>query len=206
VFHRGGSKTTGASDTVKSLKVYDGYDWAVPRAESYSSYRELALMDFAACARVYKSAGVSIPADIDAVYDILVTNQLLTEKMKALEIQFESFVASIAGALSPRSGSNLGTLQAFMGRQPRKGVEDDGIYKFALQEYLGMDGTKEIWMKHFWTKMMANGMIGLLLAGGLQSCGPVTAIQDRFGILQLTTTTIQLHGGYITIVPILLVI
>ena len=76
---------TGASDSVKALRVYNGYSWQAPKAQDYAKYRDLAMLDLAAGARVYKKAGVSIPTDIDTVFDILVTNQLLTEKLTSYE-------------------------------------------------------------------------------------------------------------------------
>ena len=85
---------TGASDSVKALRVYNGYSWQAPKAQDYAKYRDLALLDLAAAARVYKKVNVAIPSDIDAVFDILVTNQLLAEKLTAYKAFIDNLFAN----------------------------------------------------------------------------------------------------------------
>ena len=91
VFCRGAlTPLNGESDNVKALKVYNGYSWQAPHSQDYAKYRDLALLDLAAAARVYGSTGVPVSNDIDAVFDILVTNALLTSKLFAQYIKIQT--------------------------------------------------------------------------------------------------------------------
>ena len=123
---------TGASDSVKALRVYNGYAWQAPKTQDYSKYRDLALLDLAACARVYKKANVAIPTDIDTVFDIIVTNQFLTEKLTA----YEGFIDNLFSkniCLKP----NLKT--QYLG-DPLDGFKTDG-YKELQRTYIGSGKT-----------------------------------------------------------------
>lgn len=74
VFVRGGTDTTGASDSVKALYVFDGYYWSIPRSDLSSTYKALAITGLAAVTRVYGYVGVAQPVEAGAVFDVLVAN------------------------------------------------------------------------------------------------------------------------------------
>jgi photosystem II stability/assembly factor-like uncharacterized protein len=150
----------------------------------------------------------------------LISNAAFIANLQSKEIQFEKFVASIAdsGLISKNwtTGTD-GTKQLYVGKNPRRLSFDTGLeYEFALQEYLGDNGIPgpqgEIWMKHFLTKKMRNGMYGLMLAGALMSCDgvltapgkvwtvaphPITSNEIRSVVFDNGTGLVSAFGGKI---------
>lgn len=173
VFVRGGTLVqSGASDATKALRVFDGYYWEAPRTESYEKYRQLAGLSLLAVARIYFNIGGSanVPTDCGTYIEFLIANKAVIGKLSSQEIQFLEYVASIASStLMARSGSTPGTRQVYMGKNPRYPNDASREYEFAMQEYLGLNGSTEVWMKHFWTKFLTSGLFALTLSGCLQA-------------------------------------
>ena len=99
VYVRGSSATegatTGAADTEKKLKIYNGYDWEEVSTTKNKGYLQAcqnsALIALASVAKVYKANNVTIPDCCGQVIDLLIANAAVIEKLVAQD----AFIANL---------------------------------------------------------------------------------------------------------------
>ena len=97
----------------------------------------------------------------------LVASDIFVENLAAQKILFQNYVGSFE---SENSTAKVGDTIISMGVNPKDSTDTD--YSFIIQRCIRAanesTGTSEVWMKHFWTKFLASGLLTLNLSGCLQ--------------------------------------
>ena len=147
VFERGVTSSTyttntGVSDTVKALKVCNGFSWETITESSTAGNNRLlqqcqnaALLALASVAKVYSASGTDIPAACGQVFDLLIANKGFIDALESNNINFRRTVSSIANNLS--EGSDI----CYMGRRPFGAWTP---FQFGIDKYLGKRNGKDI--------------------------------------------------------------
>jgi len=155
----------GSSDSIKALRIFDGMYWHAPLAADAADFRHLCGITLIGASAVYGAS--AIPSDAGGYFDFLFSKEIYANYLKSITVEFEDSVSAIK---HPSSVLAPGSKQLYIGKDPRRPDDDSRDLEFALQELISLNGTKEVWMKHFITKKLkTGGLIGLLSLGGLMS-------------------------------------
>ena len=204
VFERGVTSSTytatGASDTVKALKICNGYSWETISESSNNRYLQQCqnetLLALAACAKVYKANNVTIPDACGTVVDLLIANKAVIDTLvadsafindlSALNINFQNSVSSYK-----TSGYTEGDLCISMGKNPKNSSDSD--LNFNIQSYIaslpqtsGSSSNTQFWKKEFYTKYNSEKkQVDFTVNGVLNTVGGIATFNSVFGGAEL---------------------
>ena len=205
VFERGVTSSTyttatGASDTVKTLKICNGYTWETISESSNNRYLQQCqnetLLALAACAKVYKANNVTIPDACGTVVNLLIANKAVIDTLvadsafindlSALNINFQNSVSSYK-----TSGYTEGDLCISMGKNPKNSSDSD--LNFNIQSYIaslpqtsGSSSNTQFWKKEFYTKYNSEKkQVDFTVNGVLNAVGGIATFNSIFGGAEL---------------------
>ena len=99
----------------------------------------------------------------DILVQKLVASEAFINKLASSEILFEKYVASIS-SINPTSGDTM----IYMGKNPRN-YTAESEFQFTLAKYIGTLGGVDMWTDMFKTKMLASGLLSLMVTGCVQT-------------------------------------
>lgn len=94
-----------------------------------------------------------------AIVQRLVASDIFVNNLSAQKILFQHFVASVSS-----ENPTLGDMMIYMGKNPKNNTAASG-YQFSISKYIGKLGKQEMWKDMLTTKILASGLLSLMITG-----------------------------------------
>lgn len=163
------SKTFTASNTTYTQAYV--YERVCSAANTYAWIVSTEINSVEVFSDILSLASASNNTQVVAIVQRLVASDIFVNNLSAQKILFQHFVASS----SVNNKAKVGDQIISMGYNPKDSSDTDFSFMIqkCIQEANSATGQQEVWMKHFWTKFLASGLLTLNLSGCLQTTGDV---------------------------------
>lgn len=163
------SKTFTASNTTYTQAYV--YERVCSAANTYAWIVSTEINSVEVFGDILSLASASNNTQAVAIVQRLVASDIFVNNLSAQKILFQHFVASS----SVNNKAKVGDQIISMGYNPKDSSDKDFSFMIqkCIQEANSATGQQEVWMKHFWTKFLASGLLTLNLSGCLQANGDV---------------------------------
>lgn len=94
-----------------------------------------------------------------AIVQRLVASDIFVNNLSAQKILFQHFVASVSS-----ENPALGDMMIYMGKNPKNNTAASE-YQFSISKYIGKLGNQEMWKDMLTTKILASGLLSLMITG-----------------------------------------
>lgn len=163
------SKTFSASSTTYTQSFV--YERVCSSSNTYAWIVSTEINSVEVFSDILSLVNASSNSQAVAIVQRLVASDIFVNNLSAQKILFQHFVASS----SINNKAKVGDQIISMGYNPKDSSDTDFSFMIqkCIQEANSSTGQEEVWMKHFWTKFLASGLLTLNLSGCLQTTGDV---------------------------------
>lgn len=151
------SKTFTASNTTYTQAYV--YEQVCSAANTYAWIVSTEINSVEVFGDILSLASASNNTQAVAIVQRLVASDIFVNNLAAQKILFQHFVASVSS-----ENPTLGDMMIYMGKNPKNNTAASE-HQFSISKYIGKFGEQEMWKDMLTTKILASGLLSLMITG-----------------------------------------